>query len=75
MALGSGKQNSNRKHVGGGPRPDRSADKRDDAIARNEAWSGLTPQRQIAELDRRLGAGVGAKKQRARLARALRGAA
>ena len=42
-------------------------DKQREAIERNEAWAQLTPEQQIADLDRRLGKGVGAKKQRARI--------
>ena len=42
-------------------------DKQKEAIERNEAWTQLTPEQQIADLDRRLGKGVGAKKQRARI--------
>ena len=41
--------------------------KETEAIVRNEAWAKLTPEQQIADLDRRLGKGVGAKKQRARI--------
>ena len=41
--------------------------KETEAIVRNEAWAQLTPEQQIADLDRRLGKGVGAKKQRARI--------
>jgi hypothetical protein len=37
------------------------------ALARNKVWQSLTPEQQLAELDRRLGKGVGAAKQRARL--------
>jgi hypothetical protein len=74
MALGSGKQNKSRKHKGGGPRPDLTATKRAEAVERNEAWSGLSASKQLAELDRRLGRGVGARRQRARLARAVRAA-
>jgi hypothetical protein len=74
MGLSSGKQNRARRHVGGGPRPDNSADKRKEAVERNEAWAGLSPAKQLAELDRRLGRGVGAVKQRARLARSSRAA-
>ena len=42
-------------------------DKQKEAIERNEAWAQLTPEQQIADLDRRLGKDVGAKKQRARI--------
>ena len=37
------------------------------AIVRNEAWAKLTYEQQLADLDRRLGKGIGAKKQRARI--------
>lgn len=66
---------NNRRFTGGGPRPDRAVEKREDAKARNEAWSGMSPAKQLAALDRRLGANVGSKRQRARLARAIKGAA
>ena len=42
-------------------------DKQQEAIVRNEAWAKLTPEQQLADLDRRLGKDVGAKKQRARI--------
>lgn len=38
------------------------------AKERNERWAALSPQEQLDELNRRLGPGVGATKQRARLA-------
>ena len=41
--------------------------KETEAKVRNEAWAKLTPEQQIADLDRRLGKDVGAKKQRARI--------
>ena len=41
--------------------------KQTEAAVRNEAWAKLTPEQQIADLDRRLGKGIGAKKQRARI--------
>ena len=41
--------------------------KQTEAIVRNEAWSKLTYEQQLADLDRRLGKGIGAKKQRARI--------
>jgi hypothetical protein len=73
MGIG-GKQNKARKFTGGGPRPDQNSAKRAEAVERNEAWAGLPAQKQLAELDRRLGKGVGARKQRARLARAAKAA-
>ena len=42
-------------------------DKQKEAIERNEAWAQLTPEQQLADLDRRLGKEIGAKKQRARI--------
>ena len=41
--------------------------KETEAIVRNEAWAKLTPEQQLASLDERLGKGIGAKKQRARI--------
>ena len=41
--------------------------KQQEAIERNEYWAQLTPEQQITDLDRRLGKGIGAKKQRARI--------
>lgn len=38
-------------------------------------WAELSPSQQLAALDRRLGKGVGARKQRARIAAKLRRAA
>ena len=43
------------------------SDKQTEAIERNKAWAQLTPEQQLADLDRRLGKGIGAKKQRARI--------
>lgn len=37
-------------------------------IERNEAWRKLTPAQKIADLDRRLGPGLGATRQRKKLA-------
>ena len=42
-------------------------DKQKEAIERNETWAKLTYEQQLADLDRRLGKGIGAKKQRARI--------
>ena len=41
--------------------------KQTEAIVRNEAWAKLTSEQQLASLDERLGKGIGAKKQRARI--------
>ena len=41
--------------------------KETEAKVRNEAWAKLTPEQQLADLDRRLGKGIGAKKQRAKI--------
>ena len=41
--------------------------KETEAAVRNEAWAKLTYEQQLADLDRRLGKGIGAKKQRARI--------
>ena len=41
--------------------------KETEAKVRNEAWAKLTPEQQLADLDRRLGKGIGAKKQRTRI--------
>jgi len=46
-------------------------ERRIDAEVRQEEWAKLTPQQQLAELDSRLGKGIGAKKQRAKLAKAI----
>ena len=41
--------------------------KQTEAIVRNEAWAKLTPEQQLASLDERLGKGIGAKKQIAKI--------
>ena len=41
--------------------------KQQEAIERNEYWAQLTPEQQLNSLDERLGKGIGAKKQRARI--------
>ena len=43
------------------------SDKQKEAIERNETWAKLTYEQQLADLDRRLGKGIGAKKQRAKI--------
>jgi hypothetical protein len=46
------------------------AEKSKAAVGRSESWNQLTPKEQIKVLDARLGKGIGAKKQRERLANA-----
>ena len=41
--------------------------KETEAIVRNETWAKLTPEQQLESLDNRLGEGIGAKKQRAKI--------
>lgn len=45
--------------------------KKQEAVERNEAWASLTPLQQMAALDRRLGTGVGAAKQRKKIQRLI----
>jgi len=42
-----------------------------DAIERADLWQSLTPVEQLTRLDTRLGIGVGARKQRAKIAKAM----
>jgi hypothetical protein len=48
-------------------RTDRVEIRQEDAEKRNGEWKKLTPEKQLADLDARLGKGVGAAKQRAKL--------
>lgn len=50
---------------------DRKEKRRKEAKVRAEQRSLLTPQQQLERLDKRLGAGVGAKKERERLNKQL----
>lgn len=45
-------------------RADRLAERLREGEQRNKAWRKLTPAQKIASLDRRLGVGVGARRQR-----------
>lgn len=65
---GVGGKKNGRKFTGGGPRPDNTAYKQQEAKGRDAAWAALTPLEQIASLDRRLGKGLGAVKQRSKVA-------
>lgn len=46
--------------------------RREQGEKRNAAWRKLTPVQKIESLDNRLGKGVGAKRQRAKLAGAVK---
>jgi hypothetical protein len=64
------KDNSKRRYPGVGGRrhnPVNAKIKADEAKERSEAWTKLGPKGQLAALDARLGKGVGAQAQRARL--------
>ena len=65
------KNNNGRRFSGSGPRPDNNELKASEAKERNEAWAKLSPAQQLESLDRRLGKGVGAAKQRAKLQRLI----
>ncbi len=65
------RRSNERKNDGGGPRPDHNKVKRLAAEKRLEDWQGLSLDTQLAEIDRRFGKGLGAKKQRARIAAAI----
>lgn len=64
------KDNSRRVFPGMGGanhNPVRINAKREEAKVRNEAWAKLSPKAQLESLDNRLGKGVGAVKQRAKI--------
>lgn len=71
MEIRTGKKdNSKRRYPGVGGRrhnPVNAKVKADEAKERLEAWTKLGPKGQLAALDARLGKGVGAQAQRARL--------
>lgn len=46
--------------------------KHEEALARQQAAAALTPQQRLAKLDKKLGKGVGAAKERARLQKLIR---
>ena len=67
-----GQKINHRKHQGvKGRRPDKKEQRRAIASVNVERWRSLTPKQQLAELDRRLGQNLGAKKQRARINKAI----
>ena len=46
--------------------------KQEEALARDAEWAKLSPEKQLADLDRRLGKNVGAVRQRARISAKLK---
>ena len=52
-------------------RPDFRSIRQKEATERNQAWAALSVREQLAALDRRLGKGLGAKKQRGALSARL----
>jgi hypothetical protein len=68
-ALKGPKQNNRRYPGVAGSRPDNAQFRRKEAADRLTAYNALSVQGKIASLDARLGVGVGAVKQRARLAK------
>jgi hypothetical protein len=45
----------------------RTEKRKKEAEERNKEWTSLTPQKQLKELDKRLGKNIGAKKQRTKI--------
>ncbi len=69
MLIKGRKQNNNRRFPGiKGRRSDRKEKRQITAEVNLERWSAMTTEQKLADLDKRLGKGLGAKKQRARLA-------
>ena len=69
VAVSKGTKNNERRFGGvSGSRPDKKEARQEATVEREAYWAGLTPVQQLAELDKR---GVTAKKQRARIQRAI----
>lgn len=58
-------------HGSSSHRPDKGRWRREEAKERQAAYDKLSTQEKIALMDRRLGVGIGGKKQRAKLAEKL----
>lgn len=74
MSVGTikGHRNNHRRFPGiKGRRPDRKASRIQLAIENSDRWNGLTTSEKLADLDRRLGKGQGATRERERLMKAL----
>lgn len=65
----NGKKQSNVRRFPGikGRRPDQKASRKEVADENLKRWRAMSPDQQLADLDRRLGKKTGAKKQRARI--------
>lgn len=50
--------------MGNRPRPDTAEERKREGAKRNEAWAKMSRAEKLAALDRRLGKGVGAARQR-----------
>lgn len=68
MAIGKGGRNGVRRYTGGGPRPDNTAHKREEAVTRKAERDERGDKGQLDKLDKLFGKGKGARKERARLA-------
>ena len=76
MSTMSGRGNHKRNRLFHGSsrnRPDGARTRIEEAFERQSAWDSLTPEKRLGELDRRLGKGIGAMSQRARLADLISG--
>jgi len=64
------KENNRRKFPGESSkhRPDKASQRREDAAERQQKSDALTTEEKIQKLDMKFGVGIGAKKERARLA-------
>ena len=67
MAIGKGGRNGVRKYAGSGPRPDKTAQKREEAELRVVVRDERGDKGQLDRLDKMFGKGKGAQKERAKL--------
>jgi hypothetical protein len=67
MNIVKGKRKNHRVYPGAKHRPDLAQTRKDEAKERQAAYDNLSAQEKLNVLDGRLGKGVGAQKQRARL--------
>ena len=68
----AGRKNNSRRYPGAkSPRPDNYKFRKDEAKERQEAYDKLTTSSKLENIDKMFGVGIGAKKQRAKLAKKL----